>query len=335
MLKNNETTVMITGGAGFVGSHLAEHLIRKTTWNIIIIDKLSYASFGLKRLQSSGILFSDRLKYYIWDLTIPFSFGLKKELEDVSIIFHLASQTHVDNSISDPVHTIKNNVLSTVYLLEYARTLKNLQLFHYMGTDESYGVAELGKSFKETDAHTPTNPYSASKSSSENIVMAYGNTYKIPWLITNAMNIFGQRQHVEKFIPKVIKSILNDEKVYIHSYPDCKKAGSRGYIHARNISDALLFLVKNNIKNTKYNIPAQQEMDNLEIALFISNIIGKPLKYEMVNFHEDRPGHDLRYSLDGTKLYELGWTSPVSFTESLKDTIKWTLENKIWLEEDW
>jgi len=323
--------LLITGGLGFIGHHAVEHFIRHTNWNIVIIDKLTYATRGFDRLRSSGILYNDRIKIFTWDLLNPLSDGLIKEIGDIHIIIHMAADTHVDNSISQPVSFIQNNVMSTLSMLEYARTLKNLEHFLYFSTDEVFGPAPGNISYKEWDRHSPTNPYSASKSASENICLSYHNTYKVPVMIINVMNAFGERQHTEKFIPKVIKSVLKGEKVYIHG-DDNKNPGSRFYIHSRNIANAVLFILQNGKTGDKYNITGESEVDNLALAKMISEIVGKPLDYEIVNFHKDRPGHDLRYALDGSKLAEMGWHPPKSFKESLEKTVKWTLDNIDWLE---
>jgi dTDP-glucose 4,6-dehydratase len=187
--------------------------------------------------------------------------------------------------------------------------------------------------YKEDDRHKPTNPYSASKSAAENICISYENTYKLPLMIVNVMNAFGERQHVEKFIPLCIKKILNDETVYIHSYPDKKTSGTRFYIHAQNIANAVLFLIQNGKIGEKYNITGEKEVSNLDLALLIAKTIGKELKYEMVDHHSERPGHDLRYGLDGSKLFSIGWNPTFNFEQSLEKTIQWTLKNKKWLEE--
>lgn len=326
--------IIVTGGCGFIGHHFVEHIYRNTDWEIIILDKLTYASMGFDRLRDTETLGSPRVKVYCYDLAVPLTEGLIKEIgSDIDYIVHMAAETHVDNSIRDPVPFIQNNVMSTVQLLEYARKLKNLKTFFYFSTDEVYGAALGDKLFKENERHTPTNPYSASKSAAEQICIAYYNTYKIPLMRINVMNAFGERQHVEKFIPKVIRNILTSQKTYIHSYPDCQTSGSRFYIHARNISAAVLFLLKNGEIGESYNVSGEQEVSNLDLALKISEIMGKPLDYEMVNFHADRPGHDLRYGLDGTKLKELGWIPPVTFEDSLRRMIKWTLQHQKWLEE--
>jgi dTDP-glucose 4,6-dehydratase len=326
--------IVLTGGCGFIGHHFAEYIHKNTDWNIIIIDKLSYASNGLNRLRNNLLLYSPRVKIFTIDLCNEISDGVQKEIgDDVNFIVHMAAETHVDNSIKEPVKIIQNNVNSTINLLEWARTLKTLEIFFYFSTDEVFGPALGTTLYKEWDRHKPTNPYSASKSAAENICISYENTYKLPLMIVNVMNAFGERQHVEKFIPKCIKKVLNDELVHIHSYPDKKLSGTRFYIHAQNIASAVLFLIKNGIIGEKYNIAGEEEISNLDLALLIAKYVGKELKYSMVDFHSDRPGHDLRYGLDGNKLYNLGWNPKFNFEKSLEKTVKWTLANLDWLEE--
>jgi len=326
-------TILITGACGFIGSHTVEHIHRKTDWNIIVLDKLSYASKGLDRLRDNGMLDSSRVRIFTVDLCYPISEGLRKEIGAVNYIVHMGAETHVDNSIKDPVFCIQNNVMSTVQILEYARHLPSLEKFFYFSTDEVFGTAPENVSFSEWDRHRPTNPYSASKSAAENICISYENTYKVPVVIMNVMNAFGERQHVEKFVPKCIKYILEGKTLEIHSDPTCTIPGSRIYIHARNIASAVLFLIKHGKIGEKYNIAGEKEVNNLEMAQTIANIMGKDLKYKLVNFHSERPGHDLRYSLDGTRLREMGWSIPVAFEVSLRNTILWTLEHQGWLEE--
>ena len=204
-------TIMITGGCGFIGQHFVEHVIKNTKWKIVIIDKLSYASMGFKRINEQ--LFEDailkkRLKIYTWDLSEKLSVGMMYELNNINIIVHMAAETHVDNSITNPELFVKNNILSTLYILEYARSLKKLNCFFYFSTDEVYGPALGDKLFKEDERHNPTNPYSASKSGAEQLCIAYHNTYKIPIIRINVMNAFGEKQHVEKFIPSTIKKLV-------------------------------------------------------------------------------------------------------------------------------
>lgn len=327
------TKIIVTGGCGFIGHHMIEHIFKMTDWEIIIIDKLSYASNGFERLRDINILESSRIKIFTNDLINPLTEGIIYEIgKDIDYIIHMAAETHVDKSIQNPKIFIDNNITSTLNILEYTRSLPNLKKIFYFSTDEVFGPALGNTLFKEWDRHKPTNPYSASKSAAEQICIAYENTFKIPLIIVNVMNAFGERQHVEKFIPLCIKKILNNEKVYIHSYPDKKTSGTRYYIHARNIAAAVLFLINNGSIGEKYNISGEKEVSNLEMAQLIAKFMNKELNYELVDFHSNRPGHDLRYGLDGSKLLDMGFILPVNFEESLEKMVKWTLENKKWLE---
>ena len=320
-------TLLITGASGFIGHHFVQHILAVTDWRMLLLDKLSYSSKGLQRLHEINALHNDRVKVFTWDLTSPISEGLQKELCDVNIIVHMAAETHVDRSIEDPVQCIGNNVMSTVHMLEYARKLENLEQVLYFSTDEVFGPAPHGILYKEWDRHNPTNPYSASKSAAENICISYHNTYNIPVKVCNVMNVFGERQYVEKFIPLCISKILKGETIEIHSYPGCKEAGTRFYIHARNVASAVMFVIEKGEIGNKYNISGEQEVSNLEIAQNIARELGKPLEYTMVDFHSKRPGHDLRYGLDGKKLKDMGWTLPISFEESLSKMVQWTIKN--------
>ena len=326
--------ILITGGCGFIGSHIVEHFVRKTDYIIHIIDKLSYEKKEKNRLRDACLLTNERVRVYTFDLAAEnFEKGIKKELGDINYIIHLAAESHVDNSVSNPVYTIQNNIMSTVYLLEYARELDNLEKFIYFSTDEVYASSEGGFAYKENDFHKPTNPYSASKSASEKLCMGYHNTYKVPLIRTNTMNCYGERQHVEKFVPKCIKCVLDDETIDIHSDAACENPGSRSYIHARNVADAILYILKIGVIGEGYNIMGEKEINNLEMAKFIANVIGKELNYNLVDFHSGRPEHDLEYRLDGNKLKNLGWSPPDNIDLSLTNTIKWTLKNQLWLEE--
>jgi dTDP-glucose 4,6-dehydratase len=363
------TRIIITGGLGFIGHSLVEHLLRNTDWHIIIIDKLSYASRGFDRLRSMGIEFGQnkRVTVFTYDLCQPLSVGLRSEFGKVDYIVHLAAHTHIEDSIANPTSFILNNVMSTVHLLEYARTLSDLKLFFYFSTDEVFGSAPPGVAYTEDDKHTPTNPYSASKSAAEQICMSYNNTYKVPVIVCNTMNAFGERQHVEKFIPKVIKSILRQELIQVHADSTCTTPGSRFFIHTRNIAAAVLFLIHNGVVGEKYNIRGECEIDNLELVQTIHRLMleismeenarlkaciegreKNPGQYcvilpkgttnapiwELINFHELRPHHDLRYCLDGSKLHNMGFQLPMDFVGSLKKTIRWTLKNPEWLTWD-
>jgi dTDP-glucose 4,6-dehydratase len=322
--------VLITGGCGFIGHHLVEHLLINTDWDVVILDKLTYASNGYNRLRDAGVLGNSRLKCHAGDFTQPLSHGLSQEIGQIDYLIHLGAETHVDNSITNPEPFVLSNVVGTMRVLEYAKTQK-LKKFIYFSTDEVFGPAPAGTLYKEWDRYNSTNPYSASKAGGEELCLAYANTYGIPIIVTHTMNAFGERQHPEKFIPMVIKKVLAGELVTIHSDSTKTRSGSRFYIHARNIASAVLFLLSKGVSREKYNVVGEAEVDNLDMARFISEVIGKPLKHEMVDFHSSRPGHDLRYALDGTKMKDMGWDIPKTFNKSLEKTINWYLSNLGWL----
>ncbi len=332
--------ILITGGAGFIGHHFVEHILKNTNWDIKVLDKLTYASMGHDRLRDINVFDDKRLSVFNADFSHELSEGVIKEIGKVNYIAHMGAETHVDRSIENPRPFVYSNVVGTMEILEYAKKhQKNLESFVYFSTDEVFGPAPKGVSYKEWDRYKSGNPYAATKAGGEELCVAYANTYQLPILITHTMNVFGERQHPEKFIPKVVKTCLSGEKVYIHSNKDKTKAGSRHWIHARNVASALLYLIDNEItkegweKGEKYNIVGEREVDNLEMAQTIAKILGKKLNYEMVDFHSSRPGHDLRYALDGGKMKNIGWKTQVGFENSLKKTIEWIInpKNKKWL----
>ena len=336
--------IVFTGAAGFIGSHMIESFLKNTDWDIIVLDKLTYASMGFDRLKDIECFDEKRVKVFTTDLNEPISVGVAKEIGEVDYIVNLASESHVDNSITDPVNFIKNNINLVLNMLEWARTLKTLKKFIQFSTDEVYGTAPEGVDYKEGDRFNAGNPYSASKASQESIARAYSNTFGIPIVITNTMNVIGERQHPEKYVPLCIRKILNGETITIHANKDKTKAGTRFYIHARNVAKAVHFILTetdellDNIDATKgkFNIVGEKELDNLELAQMIADYLGKELEYEMVDFHSSRPGHDLRYALDGSKLKKLGFEFPKTLEESLYKTIDWTIkpEHSQWLQLD-
>jgi dTDP-glucose 4,6-dehydratase len=324
--------ILITGGAGFAGHHLVEHALKNTDWEIVVLDKLTYASNGWNRLRDISVFTDGRVKVLGADITDPIPIGMAQEIGEVDYIVHMAAETHVDNSITAPRPFVKTNVLGTLEMLNFARTMTDLKQFVYFSTDEVFGPAPEGVAYKEWDRYNCTNPYSASKAGGEELVLAFANTYKIPVLISHTMNLFGERQHFEKFIPMIIKKLSAGETITIHASPE-GKPGSRFYIHCRNMADAVLFLLQNHrFERDKINIVGEKETSNLEMAQFIADVMGKDLRYELVDFHSSRPGHDLRYALDGNKLRELGWATSTTFEQSLVKTIEWTLANPRWLE---
>lgn len=270
-----------------------------------------------------------RIKILHHDLKAEFNPFLVKSLGRVDLILHLAASSHVDRSIADPLSFVLDNVVGTVNVLNYARLNSTPVL--YFSTDEVFGPAPAGKLYVENDRYNSGNPYAASKAAAEEFVAAYHNTYELPVLTTHTMNVFGERQHPEKFIPRVIRNVLDSRTVQIHSDMSCRAPGSRFWLHAGNVALAVEFLLGRAFNGEKYNVVGEREVSNLEMAEKVAEITGKPLRHELVDFHSSRPGHDLRYALDGSKLAGLGFRFPASFEESLKRTVKWYLSHPEWL----
>lgn len=321
--------VLLTGVGGFVGSHLLEHILVNTDWDVIGVS--SWQHKGEPTKISDSVHYQkhkDRVEIITHDITAPFTETLINRIGHVDYIFNLASESHVDRSITDPEPFIKNNIGLAVNMLELARKIKP-SLFLQFSTDEVYGAAPEGVDFKEWDTILPSNPYAASKAAQEAIAISYWRTYGVPVVITNCMNIFGERQDKEKYVAKTIHAINNGETLTIHG--SIGDIGSRYYLHARNISDAVLWIASNisptlypaSDRPDRFHIAGEREIDNLSLAQMIASMMGKELKYELVEFHATRPGHDRRYALDGTKLKEAGWIQPVNLEESLQKTINW------------
>lgn len=323
--------VLITGGCGFIGHHLVEHILKNTDWEIMIFDKLSYAANGMTRLRDIQAFDDKRVRVFTVNLTQPLGDGVLKEVGDVDYIFHLAGETHVDRSIDDPEPFVMNNVVGTMHLLNFAKKIPSLKKFHFMSTDEVFGPAPGMMRYSEWARYNSGNPYAATKAGAEELCLAYQNTYKMPIFITHTMNVFGERQHAEKFIPLCIRKILAGDTISIHSNAEKTMAGSRFWIHGRNVAAALQFLVDKAADGEKYNIVGEKEVDNLEIAKLVGAVLDKPVHWEMVDFHSSRPGHDLRYGLDGQRMQEMGWEHPKNFMDSLEKTVLWYVNNPSWL----
>ena len=336
--------VLITGGAGFIAHHIIAHIIKNTDWDIVTLDRLDLSG-NLNRLHEILDEFSTedkkRLKIVFHDLKAEINSQIKSELGSPDIILHLAAASHVDRSIIYPMEFVLDNVVGTVNLLDFARSLKNLEKFVYFSTDEIFGNAPEGVSYKEYDRYNSTNPYSASKASAEEFCVAYENTYKLPIVITHTMNVFGERQHPEKFIPMTIQRVRDSEKVFIHANKEKTKAGSRHYIHALDVADGLMFILglKNykhegdfgNAKCPKFNLVGPEEINNLDLAQKIAEVQKKELIYELIDNHSSRPGHDLRYSLSPNLLKSLGWEPKIKLSKRIEEVVDWSLKNKRWL----
>jgi dTDP-glucose 4,6-dehydratase len=333
--------ILLTGVSGFIGSHMLQHILEKTDWQVIGVASWKHKGTPerVEQVLSKNPAWKDRLTIITHDLVSPFTEMTKARIGTVDYIINVASESHVDRSITDPVPFVKNNIDLMLSVLEFAREVKPSK-FVQISTDEVYGVAPEGVNHKEWSPIVPSNPYSASKSAQEALCISYWRTYGLPLIITNTMNNFGEMQDPEKFVSMIIKKVNEGEIVQVHGTPD--NIGSRYYLHARNHADAVLFLL-NNVTPTHYvagvdlipdrfNVVGEVEMNNLQIAELIAMIMNKELYYEFVDFHSTRAGHDRRYALDGSKLTNLGWTPPYSLTSSMKSTIAWMLEHPQWLK---
>lgn len=322
--------ILITGITGFLGHHMLEHILRNTDMDVVGLDGINYAG-NLNRITDieSYKEHEDRIKLVYHDVRSPINETVAHQIGDVNYVVHLAAETHVDRSLIDPRPFVLTNVVGTLNMLEYVRTMQpNIEKYVQFSTDEVFGPAPFGIDHKEWNPHKPSNPYSAAKAGADDLAFAFAHSFNLPIIITHTMNLFGERQNVEKFVPMTIRKVMSGQKITIHGTEG--KVSTRKWIHCRNASDAILFLLDKGVKEDKYNIVGE-EMDVLSMAKFISEIVGKPLEYEYLDFHSTRPGHDLRYSLDGSKIAEMGWKAPIGFMDSLEKVVRWSLDNKDWL----
>ena len=335
--------VLLSGASGFVGAHVLRHLLVNTDWQVVC--PVTFRHQGLPARIASALEGQDASRVTVerMDLRAGVDWNTVRRWGQVDVIMNVASESHVDRSIEDPAGFIVNNVEMMLGVLEYARVVKP-RLFLQMSTDEVFGPAYGTHRHREGEPHLPSNPYSASKSAQEAIAFSYWRTYGVPVVITNTMNIIGEMQDPEKFVPKVMRHAARGEKMPIHVSPT-GEPGSRFYLHARNLADAWLWLARDYYADVRevpqyldgftdldrWNIVGETEVDNLTMAHMIATMMGHNLLVEEVDFHQSRPGHDLRYALDGRKLAAAGWKAPISMTEGLRRTVEWTLARPEWL----
>lgn len=349
------TRLLLTGAGGFAGHHFLEHALACTDWDIVATDSFRHRGTTDRIAQVikgepawySGVPWSRRVQVLQHDLRAPFSeqaLHLAGGHGDLEYIIAMASQSHVDTSITDPVPFTENNMAVALNTLELARKLRPRAVV-MISTDEVYGPVEAGQAHKEWSPVLPSNPYAASKAAQEAVSVSYWRTYGVPVVITNTMNLVGERQHPEKFVPRVLRAVLTGEEAVIHGSPG--NIGSRHYLHARNMADAVLFLLSRGkpaafpahaipgaakaAMPDRYNIASADRVDNLELAQMIAKAAGMPLKYRLEDFHRARPGHDPHYGLDPGKISALGWKPPVPFAESLERTVRWTMRHPEWM----
>ena len=329
--------VLITGGAGFIGSHVVRRFVLQyPDYHIFNLDVLTYAGNleNLKDIQSyKNYTF---LKGDISDQQFISSIFKKYKFDSV---IHLAAESHVDRSISEPLLFAKTNILGTMILLNAFKDLwhDNFdgKLFYHISTDEVYGSLGLSGLFTETTAYDPNSPYSASKASADHFVRAYGETYAIPYVITNCSNNYGENQFPEKLIPLFINNILNHKSLPVYGDGNY----TRDWLYVIDHANAIdLVFHKGRVKET-YNIGGFNECKNIDLVKLMCRQLDEKLgrskgsSQSLITYVKDRAGHDLRYAIDASKInQELGWNPSVTFEEGLSKTIDWYLENKKWLE---
>ena len=336
--------ILVTGGAGFIGSAVVRHIIENTEHHVLNVDKLTYAG-NLESL--SSVSKNERYQFFKTDICDRIALDqLFKEFQP-NVVMHLAAESHVDRSISGPFDFIETNIIGTYQLLEASRaywlglndTKKAEFRFHHISTDEVYGDLEgTTDLFTETTPYSPSSPYSASKASSDHLVRAWNRTYGLPVLITNCSNNYGPYHFPEKLIPLMILNALQGKALPVYG----NGQQIRDWLFVEDHARALYKVVTEGVVGETYNIGGHNEKANLEVVHAICDLLEElaPIKPEgiaqykdLITYVKDRPGHDVRYAIDATKIKnELNWVPEESFETGLRKTVEWYLKNTEWVE---
>lgn len=345
--------VLLTGVGGFIGAHCVEYFLKNTDWFIIGLDSFRHKG-TYSRLSEIESYDPDRIQLLRHDLSVPIDIQLENRImarkinergqtvdTKLDYIINMASDSAVERSVSDPGWCWRNNCELILNMLEFARRVKP-KMFFQVSTDEVYGDCPEDYSHPEWDVIMPSNPYAASKAAQEALAISYWRTYDVPVVLTNCMNCIGAWQDKEKFLPKLIWKIATDQpmEIYADFNPNGEcLIGSRFYLHCDNHADIFRWLAdrpiamynKGDLKPDRYNVVGEVELDNLEMAQMVAEIMGKKLNFRLVSSESARRGYDRRYALDGKKLQDLGWKAPVEFRKGLENIVKWTLDHPWWL----
>jgi dTDP-glucose 4,6-dehydratase len=331
--------ILVTGGAGFIGSHVVRLLVNKyPNYSIVNLDKLTYAG-NLENL--SDIEQKPNYKFVKGDICDASFIESLFSREQFNAVIHLAAESHVDRSIASPVEFVMTNVIGTVNLLNAARHHHGhadgvFKKFYHISTDEVYGTLGSDGLFTETTAYDPHSPYSASKASSDHFVRAYYDTYKLPVVISNCSNNYGPYHFPEKLIPLAINNIKNNKPVPVYG----KGENVRDWLFVEDHARAIDLIFHTAATGSTYNIGGHNEWKNIDVIRLLCALMDKKLSRapgtseQLITFVKDRAGHDLRYAIDASKLKnDLGWTPSVNFEQGLEQTVDWYLSHEDWLNE--
>ena len=324
--------ILVTGGRGFIGSAVIRHLITQTPHEVLCVDRLTYAS-----TEGSVAAVADDERYTFVQADICDTASMAQVFAEFGpdAVMHFAAESHVDRSIDGPGEFVRTNIVGTYELLEAARSV-GVSRFHHISTDEVFGSLSFDDpGFTEASPYDPRSPYSASKAGSDHLVRAWGETFGLPVLVTNCSNNYGPFQFPEKLIPLMILRALAGRSLPVYG----QGANVRDWLHVEDHAQALVAVVEQGVPGETYNIGGNDERSNLDVVLAVCDLVdelGPPStaaghRRELVEFVADRPGHDLRYAIDATKIErELGWSPQRTFEQGLRETVAWYLANEWW-----